>query len=145
MPEQRLAFDPETRHLTVDGGSRRDEDFREALDAVYVALESEPLSGRQVESELEDSHPRNKVRGALKLGIRLGRISTSPGSHNAVLHTLVDECAVVRHECAGALVSVCASAIETGAHSRLTEDREIDPARGALDLATALDIQEGEL
>ncbi len=147
IPEQRLAFDPVTRHLTVDGGSRHDEKLAEALDDVYQALEAstEGMSGRAIEERLSGRHPRADVRGAVKLGVRRGRIATSPGSHNAVTHTLIPEYAAVRRECAGAVVSVCASAIETGAHSRLTAGREIDPARGALDLDREDDMRQEEL
>jgi len=87
--ESQLAYDSQTRHLTLDGGSRTDQKHRRALDDVLAALDEakEPLTGRAVEMVLAGSdHSRATIRGALKLGIRDGEIIPRPGPRGATLH-----------------------------------------------------------
>lgn len=90
IPETQLAFDPTTRRLTLAGGSRRDAAARSALFDVLALLgdADEPLSGRQVEEAMADSvHGQKAIREALKLGARLGSITTRRGPKRSILHT----------------------------------------------------------
>lgn len=89
--ETQLTYDPVTRHLGLAGGNRADAAARSALFDVLAVLResSQPLSRNQVEMELAESdHTRNAVRGALRLGVRLGSIVATPGPRRAVLHSL---------------------------------------------------------
>ena len=110
-----------------------------------MVLKGNPMSGRQTADALSEEHGRDPVRAGLKLGITLGQITASKGPRNSIIHTLTDECAGVRGQCAPRSEFECASASIARAHSPLTEDTVFDPARRALDSDTPAGLQEGEL
>lgn len=90
IEETQLGYDATTRHLTLAGGNRRDAAARSALFDVIGVLTAagQPLSGRQVETELAESdNGRRAVRDALRLGARLGSIATQPGLRRATLYS----------------------------------------------------------
>jgi hypothetical protein len=136
QPEQRLAYDPATRRLSVDGGSRREQATVDALDAVLDVLDgaTEAQSGRAIETLLDESeHGRASIRAAIKQGIITGAIITEPGPRNAILHRRNTQCAGVRHQCAGTVETECASASKgrTLTHSLSPTKKQV--ATGALD------------
>ena len=87
ISESQLEHDPDSRHLAVMGGSRKESAGRLALVDVMAAIRDQELSGRQVELAFVDSdHPRAAVREALRIGIRDGRLQARPGPRNAKLY-----------------------------------------------------------
>lgn len=120
VPETRLGFDRATRHLRLDGGSRRDAAALAALvdvRAVLKAADGGPMSGRKIEAALRDSdHPRGAVRQALKLGQRPdGGLVKVDGASNSKEYTLVSAPVrggappvrqITKAECAGAPVPI---------------------------------------
>jgi hypothetical protein len=89
VPESQLVYDPSTRHLTIEEGSRRDAKTRDALDSVLDLLRgnAEGLSGRAIKQELEESeHARNVIDTALRLGIRTKALTKRTGERNAKLY-----------------------------------------------------------
>ncbi len=137
QPEQRLAYDPATRRLSVDGGSRREQAAVDALDAVLEILDTatDALSVRKIQTALEGSeHSRDSVRAAIKYGIKTGAIATEPGLRNAILHRRNTQRAAVCGDRAAHTASDCASAyIDTHAHTVAKNNQKTQPAR-TLDL-----------
>lgn len=91
IPEHKLQYDDESKHLTAVTGSRLDLEADAALVAVLGILEhqGEAVSGRVIESALKGSdHSRSSIRAAVKLGVRRGLIDTRLGTHNAALFEL---------------------------------------------------------
>jgi hypothetical protein len=91
ISESRLAYDPPTRRLTLNDGSRRDEVIRRSLEDVLGVLDAteKPLSKRSIEIGCEAAgslHGRDTIRQAITKGVRDGSILTEPGPRNAVLH-----------------------------------------------------------
>ena len=89
VPESQLEFEPQTRRLTIAGGSRRDVASSAALAAVVSALEAEarPMSGRAIKGALVDSeHPRAAIEQALRLGVQNGALIVRTGPRNARLY-----------------------------------------------------------
>ncbi len=90
--EQLLAFEPETRRLTIAGGSRQEAGYREALDDVRALFRGtpEPLSQRRILEALKESseHTRKAILGALKLGKKLGELDFERGEKRAKLWRL---------------------------------------------------------
>jgi len=114
VTEQRLDYDAVTRHLTIAGGSRRDQAAEQALDDVLALLQGDAigLSGRGIQDRLKEqgiSHARSTVLTAIKLGIAAGRIVTASGDRNAVLHKSSAPVRGSAPECAGTLEEQCAS------------------------------------
>ena len=105
QPQSALHFDPDTGRLTLMEGSRRDEAPRRCLDEVLAFLKSQdaPQSQRQVLAALKGDHTRESIRETLALGEKRGRLRVERGSRNSLLYGLVNECAGVRRECAGAV------------------------------------------
>lgn len=91
-PEMRLSFDPQTRHLSVAGGTRRDARLGAVLDGVVDAIRTagKPLGVRAVQAALQDEHGRDDIRAALQLGVRTSVLETEPGPRGARLHRLCD-------------------------------------------------------
>jgi AAA domain len=90
IEESLLTYDRTTRRLAIRGGSRREAAARAALTDVLGLLDNteEPMSGNRIETALVGTdHAQKAIRAALKLGIRDGSITTSPGAKNAILHT----------------------------------------------------------
>jgi hypothetical protein len=88
VPESQLVFNPMSRHLTIEDGSRRDAKTRDALDAVLEVLGAgDALSGRKVKEALEDTeHSRETIDAALRLGVRRGVVLRQEGPRNAKLY-----------------------------------------------------------
>ena len=88
QPEAQLAYDPQTRRLSLTGGSRRDIKHQDALGAVLVEMDAKgELSGRAVKTAFKDSdYSRAEIEGALKLGAKTV-LATRPGPHNSILYS----------------------------------------------------------
>lgn len=88
VAESALDYDPDTRHLTLAGGSRKDAAAEALIPGLVELLTDQPgLSGRGVEEVLtETGVSRAVVREALKIGVRAGKVRTTPGTHNATLY-----------------------------------------------------------
>jgi hypothetical protein len=89
--EQRLAFDPVSRHLTVAGGSRKDANATEAIAAIrdVLADAATPLSGRDIKKVLKESElTRAAIEAGLTLGVRSGSLRMAQGKQRANLYSL---------------------------------------------------------
>jgi hypothetical protein len=97
VAEGEIAYDPATRRLTYQGGSRAQARTNAALAAVLDVLgrdaadAGEGLSTRGIEQAVDD-HPRAAVREAIRLGIARGRIEVFEGQRRAKLHRAADAC-----------------------------------------------------
>lgn len=139
IPEGEIAHEPDTRHMSWQGGSRVSAGTREALEEVLDVLrESEdPLSGRAIESIVHprSDHSRATIRDAIELGIGSALIHVLPGPRNSKLHHHLSQCASAP-ECAMArqrTVEVSAPVpIGHGAHSRHLRALENQEDDGAL-------------
>lgn len=87
LAESALDYDPDTRHLTLAGGSRKDA-AAEALipDLVELLIDQPGLSRQGVEDALTETTGASRavIREALKTGVRDGKVRTTPGPRNAV-------------------------------------------------------------
>ncbi|PPF83774.1 hypothetical protein C5E07_09785 [Pseudoclavibacter sp. RFBJ3] len=94
VAEARLQYDPSTRHLTPEGGSRKDAARDDALTDVVAFLRTaapdEGASSKKIEEALlaGTSHGRAAIRAALKSGKDRGFIWTHAGAHGAFMHRL---------------------------------------------------------
>lgn len=92
VDEDRLAFDPTTRRLTLTGAGDRTRAAASIIEARLVELlGAEPdLSGRRIEECLskQGAGGRNQIREAIRRGIADGWITTAPGDRRATLHRL---------------------------------------------------------
>jgi hypothetical protein len=87
LPESRLLFDPATRHLSLDGGSRVQTAATEAQDALLALLDTEDgLSYRAIERALTPAHPVHSIRDAIKSAEADGCIRITDGPRNSKLH-----------------------------------------------------------
>ncbi len=95
QPEGLLAYDPGSRRLTFEGGTRQDAAAEKALPDVLSYLGDNPgASQRQVISALLNVHPRRHLITALEIGKQRGQIDTAEGAKRATLHFLATpECA----------------------------------------------------
>jgi hypothetical protein len=94
VPETKLDYNPITRRLGVAGGSRRDSKLHAALPAVlaFIGAAQKPPSLRNILEGLKDGeHSDKDLRGAVKLGVREGKIATESGPKGATLHRLVEK------------------------------------------------------
>lgn len=92
QPEAALAYDAETRRLTIAGGSRKDGKVDAALDAVLDVLAGahEPLSGRAIKQALAESeHPRDTLDAALRHGVATDALTMIEGPRRAKLYRSV--------------------------------------------------------
>jgi hypothetical protein len=77
QPEQRLGYDPVTRHLCINGGSRKDAAVQEKVKEVVAFVKDNPgCNGK----ELEEGVPGNAtvIRKARDLAVHLGLITVTP-------------------------------------------------------------------
>jgi AAA domain len=89
MPESRLDYDPDTRNLTVGGGSRRSEKQDAAQAAILVLLgQQSGLSGRAIENALGGEHTQKAIRDALHGLISDAAVMITQGPRNSRLHSL---------------------------------------------------------
>jgi GTPase SAR1 family protein len=149
VPESRLSWDPETRRLTLAGGSRRDAARDAALDAIVdvLAAAGAPMTGRAIERALtDDGIPREAVRAAIRYGVQAGRLAAEPGPRRSKLYSALS--APVRRSAPprfGALrPSECASApplLDSGAlaHSGALAQSPKDDSAGAAHSTAAED------
>jgi hypothetical protein len=85
VPEEKLTYDPATRHLTIGGGDRKWEKRRQLEDAVVAFVLSNPgCSGRAVELGVEGKG--EAVRAALRSATAGHRLRVEDGRNNANLY-----------------------------------------------------------
>lgn len=87
--ESQLSYSPDTRRLSIVGGSRAEAANDDAIAELYDLLGSEQLSGRKIEEACEKANSsltRAAIRDALNAGIRTGNFLTSDGPKNSTLH-----------------------------------------------------------
>jgi hypothetical protein len=91
VSESQLAFDPQTRGLTLVGGSRQDAKATAALDAIVEVLTgTEGLSGRAIKKALADSeHSKHAIEDALKNWASSGRLNKVNGPRGAHIYRSV--------------------------------------------------------
>lgn len=93
--ETRLAYDPTTRRLTTDGGSRRDAAVDVAVAALVELLSQEEhrngLTQRAIEGELNQGAgiPRSDIREGLHRAQQRGLTLVVPGPNRSKLHYLL--------------------------------------------------------
>ncbi|MFA4052534.1 AAA family ATPase [Mycobacteroides chelonae] len=89
LPEGKLSFDPATRHLTYEGGSRRDAIGREAVPELLAMVAAEPgkLSKRAAVERLMDDHgiARYIARSAVDAAVKDKSLIAIPGPRRAQL------------------------------------------------------------
>ena len=88
IEESLLNYEPETRHLTLTGGTRKDVKAREAIpDILELILDAdEPLSGRAIQVDMAASkHSRDAVRQAIRLIEAENLTQHAKGLRNATL------------------------------------------------------------
>ena len=90
--QQRLGFDPDTRHLSIVGGSRATTRAENALDDVLGAIRAEPgITMNGIEKALASGeHGHKTYRAAARLGAERGLIRTERGPRNSKLHYVID-------------------------------------------------------
>lgn len=127
QPEQQLAFETSTRHLTIAGGSRGDAAGAAVVPALIELLADEPgLSGRDIEQRLTDAGEGQKaIRSAIKNAVASGQVETVRGARGARKHHLTDLSASVRQSASPVRQrsqSECVSASIEDALTRTDED-----------------------
>lgn len=98
--EGQLVYDPATRHLTWQGGSRSSQAAREALTDVLDVLRGsdKPLTQRAVlRLTAESEHPKRAIIEALTLGQGSGLIHISEGPRGSKLHHHIEQCITAPH------------------------------------------------
>lgn len=91
VSESRLAYDVETRHLSLTGGSRKESAADELMEPLLELLEGNPegMSGRQIEVALQGAGYRQAdIRAAVKRASVLGRTFQSEGPRRSILHRI---------------------------------------------------------
>jgi hypothetical protein len=88
VPEGALSFDPDTRRLTYEGGSRKDVSGAALVPDVLALLRERPgRSGREIETALmNQGAAQADIRAALKSARRDGLVRVEPGPKRANLH-----------------------------------------------------------
>lgn len=82
VAEGQLAFDRDTRRLTLVGGSREDSKHDGVIDEIVDLLELHPdLVGVSIKERL--NHGKNVIDAALKRGVTSGRLKMTPGPNNS--------------------------------------------------------------
>lgn len=96
VPEGRLNFDPSTRRLTYNGGTRSDAKSEAAMSAVIAVLAenaaADGMSGNAIEQAVPAEHTQKAIRDGIKLAIKQGMITVSQGPRNANLHSIAHPC-----------------------------------------------------
>ncbi|HSS26056.1 MAG TPA: AAA family ATPase [Mycobacterium sp.] len=94
VAEGRLGYDPNTRHLTYAGGSRKDSKAEAAYLAVIrlLADSDDPLGVRAIQEQLNPPHPRDAIRKAIKCGVDKDVLAAEKGNNNAKLHRIAHPC-----------------------------------------------------
>lgn len=76
ISEVKLHYDPETRHLTLSEGNRKDAGAEEAIPDVLAALESGPLTGRAIHRELSETPwGKDRINHALDIAQLRGLVA----------------------------------------------------------------------
>lgn len=100
VPEGRLTFDPQTRHMTYTPGSRADMKSEGAMVAVIEMLaesakvDNAGMSGREIEESLTGLHTQKAIRDGAKLGVDRGLLTKAMGSKRAQIHRIANPCNV---------------------------------------------------
>jgi hypothetical protein len=142
VPEVALAYEPNTRQLTIIDGNRQDAKTRAAVDDVLAAVDAspEPLSRRAIERachEAGSAAGRDTIRAAVSSALKSGMLIAEHGPRHATLHRRASQCAsarVVREQCADTLpaqspdaVRECAAAPIGAAHRSLKAATPLSP------------------
>jgi hypothetical protein len=113
VSESALAFDPTTRHLTIEAGSRQTEKLAQPIEALMQVIDqsTRPLSGRELKNRLHGmGHSRDVIDAALKRGERTGQLVSFPGARNAKLYRRGASVSGVSGECPADTASECPAA-----------------------------------
>lgn len=113
VDEAQLAWDADTRRLTLIGGSRKDAQVDKVLADVRDLLtrHRQPMSGRQIKAALADAHTRDVVDEALKRARQSGVLKHEMGPRASILY----QASAASGECPPDGVSECPrSLIESG-------------------------------
>ncbi|WP_194825684.1 AAA family ATPase [Nocardia sp. XZ_19_231] len=88
LSEGALSFDPDTRRLAYEGGSRKDAAGSAMLPGLFAVLRTQPgLSGRAIETELmNQGASQADVRAAIRRARADGLIRVEPGPKNSHRH-----------------------------------------------------------
>lgn len=89
VPESRLEFDPETRALRIEGGSRKGQKIADALQGIIKAVDAEPgINSSELERALVDTgmHTQNVVRSALGAALRGRYVIRRDGPRRSKVH-----------------------------------------------------------
>jgi hypothetical protein len=94
VPESRLEFDPETRHLSIAGGNRAQHAATKNSPDVLKAVTGNPGANKSVleQAWVDAGVSLHAGRGALKTLIADGKVHTYPGKQRAIHHVLSDQC-----------------------------------------------------
>lgn len=128
VPESQLAYDKQTRRLTLLGGSRHDAKVQAAVDAVRELLSgSDGMSGRAIKHALLDSeHSRDTIDAALRAGVQADQLHVIEGPRRSKLYRSVRVSGSVR-AVSGVhsvdRVSECPAAFIEGGHSGHSTDQ----------------------
>ncbi|MFC9965297.1 AAA family ATPase [Nocardia ignorata] len=92
LSEGALSFDPDTRRLTYEGGSRKDAAGGAMVPGLCALLRTRPgLSGRAIETELmNQGASQADVRAAIRRARGDGLIRIEPGPKNSHLHFVTE-------------------------------------------------------
>jgi AAA domain len=89
VPECRLDYDRETRHLAAVGGTRTEARTEAARAALLALLAAEPgLNFRAIEERLAGEHGQRPVRQAVWAAVADGAVVQADGPRNSKLHWL---------------------------------------------------------
>jgi sugar phosphate isomerase/epimerase len=89
ISESALDYDKASRALTLTGGSRKEAASAETAEAVVAYLADNPGSPKiQVEMALTAGHGRNKIRTAIDMLVRDGRVTVAYGPNRSSLLSL---------------------------------------------------------
>lgn len=92
VSESRISFDPATRHLSLEGGSRKESAAAELMEPLLELLEANPdgMSGRQIETAMCDigGNKFAQVRAAIKRASKLGFTTQHDGPKRAIIHRI---------------------------------------------------------
>jgi hypothetical protein len=115
VEESQLAWDLETRRLTLIGGSRKDAAVKNVLADIIATLTEagESLSGHAIKKRLADTHGHNAVDDALRHGREHGDLTHVLGARNSKLYR-VSQRPRPSPQCPSDSVSECPPAYRAG-------------------------------
>lgn len=137
MPEGAIVYDPATRHMSWQGGSRVSAAAREALEDVLESLRNstEPVTQRGIEGLVVD-HARAATREAIRVGYEMGLIHIIRKGNAGNWHHHIENCTSAPG-CAGgapgAVSGVRRVPIGTAHHTHAAEQSSAQQQPGALE------------